>query len=906
MTETTVLPSNLLCAKTYARRGWAVFPVHSPRDGGVCSCGDPSCRSPGKHPRTATGLKEATTDIGKIQVWWDTWPDANIGVVTGRTEGAALLCVDIDPRHGGNDTLNALELTHGILPPHLIARTGGGGSHHIFTIPDGERIRSSSGKLGPGVDVKGEGGYFIAAPSLHVSGKRYEWVNLDPILGNKEHRPEDNLPPAWLLELLGNGKPSAPGTPGPSPIPEKITEGVRNDTLFRLAASLRARGLGMEAIQAALLVENRARCQPPLPEDEVRSIAESAGRYLPGALPPVEVERGEVEALAQVDLTDLVNREFLTQCETLERELAARAAGPGVGAPPPPPPRGHPPGPEEENPIRKMAEELAQEMRGERELAARRRITITEDTRLREQTDAAFTVLLRGNDPPWIFVRCGELSRVTTDEKGTPRIEALSPGGLRYVLERVGDFVSVTYQKNKVCERTMKPPLDVVTDLKEMREWPGVPGLEAVIEAPTLLGDNTLIWERGYNAAARVYYLPAAGFTMPPIPDIPTGMDVRAAAGVVSEVFRDFPFDCEASRCGCYAALLTAVLRPMIRGLVPMALIDKPQAGTGASLITDVISHIAAGRSAAMRTPPRTDEEWEKVITALLRAGNSVVVFDNLAGKLYAPALAKILTATTHGARILGTADDIQLPNRVTWIATGNNVQLGGDLPRRCYWIRMDAEAPVPWQRTGFLHPDLMGWVSAERGKILAAVLTLARVWILAGKPGPDPEKVPEMKMPGVKTPGVPRLGGYEEWRETVGGILHHAGLPGFLGNLDEMYKQSDVESQEWMVFLSALQAHFPMGMTTAEIVEHIQLEKKEQQTLTDPDPDLAETLPSDIVEGKGDLARRVGKGLARKKDHIFLNRLVLRKGSTEHSAITWIVELHVSPPIATPPQPGS
>jgi len=320
MTE-TILPSNLLCAKTYARRGWAVFPVHSPRNGGTCSCGDPSCRAPGKHPRTATGLKEATTDPGKIQTWWDTWPDANIGVVTGRTEGAALLCVDIDPRHGGNDTLNALELTHGILPPHLIARTGGGGSHHIFSIPDGERIRSGSGKLGPGVDVKGEGGYFIAAPSLHVSGNRYEWVNLDPILGNKEHRPEDNLPPTWLLELLGNGRPSAPGAPptggGPS-LPEKITEGGRNDTLFRLSASLLAKGLGKEAIQAALLVENRARCQPPLPEDEVRSIAGSAGRYLPGALPPVSTmehaadpDRGEEEREFLASLRDLRPYEIL-------------------------------------------------------------------------------------------------------------------------------------------------------------------------------------------------------------------------------------------------------------------------------------------------------------------------------------------------------------------------------------------------------------------------------------------------------------------------------------------------------------------------------------------------------------------------------------------------------------------
>jgi len=116
------------------------------------------------------------------------------------------------------------------------------------------------------------------------------------------------------------------------------------------------------------------------------------------------------------------------------------------------------------------------------------------------------------------------------------------------------------------------------------------------------------------------------------------------------------------------------------------------------------------------------------------------------------------------------------------------------------------------------------------------------------------------------------------------------------------MYKQSDVESQEWMVFLEALRAHFPGAVTVARIVEHIQAERHEdQQALCDPEPDLAEVLPSIISEGKGDLSRRLGKGLARKVDHIFRNRLVLRKDSKDHQAITWLVE-----EMPVPPGPGS
>ena len=103
------------------------------------------------------------------------------------------------------------------------------------------------------------------------------------------------------------------------------------------------------------------------------------------------------------------------------------------------------------------------------------------------------------------------------------------------------------------------------------------------------------------------------------------------------------------------------------------------------------------------------------------------------------------------------------MSQRATWIATGNNIQLCGDLPRRCYWIRLDARESRPWQRKNFKHPDLLGWVTRNRGRLIHALLTLARAWFAAGKP---------------KAPNSPRLGSFEAWTETVGGMASSATSP--------------------------------------------------------------------------------------------------------------------------------
>ena len=150
--------STLDAALLYADRGWHVIPI-KPR---------------GKKPLTSHGLKDGTTNPDIIHGWWNRWPDANVGIVTGEVSG--LFVVDVDPRHGGEEALAALEREHGKLPETLGCGTGGGGRHLYFAHPaDQKRVKNSQSKLGQGLEVKGDGGYVVAPPSLHRSGRRYEW-----------------------------------------------------------------------------------------------------------------------------------------------------------------------------------------------------------------------------------------------------------------------------------------------------------------------------------------------------------------------------------------------------------------------------------------------------------------------------------------------------------------------------------------------------------------------------------------------------------------------------------------------------------------------------------------------------------------------------------------------------------
>jgi Bifunctional DNA primase/polymerase, N-terminal/AAA domain/Primase C terminal 1 (PriCT-1) len=259
----------LEAALTHAAAGRAVLPVHSVLDG-VCACGEPTCGSPGKHPRTRNGLNDATTDTARVMDWWTRAPGANVGIATGAISGVVVL--DIDISTGGSPSLAKLERTYGRLPQTTKVLTGSGGFHYYFRHPGGT-IRNSAGTLGNGIDVRADGGYVIAPPSIHKSNRSYQWLHSLDELADM---------PEWLLGLITI---TATGRRNGHSLPlagVAIPEGRRNADLASLAGAMRNRGMEELEMAAALLVTNQHRCRPPLSDDEVRSIAASISRYRSG------------------------------------------------------------------------------------------------------------------------------------------------------------------------------------------------------------------------------------------------------------------------------------------------------------------------------------------------------------------------------------------------------------------------------------------------------------------------------------------------------------------------------------------------------------------------------------------------------------------------------------------------
>jgi Bifunctional DNA primase/polymerase, N-terminal/Primase C terminal 1 (PriCT-1)/AAA domain len=273
----------LAAALVYAERGVPVFPVWE-IVAGRCACGRDCGEVAGKHPRWRRGdlehgLLDATTDATMIQGWWTTWPRANIG---SPTIWASV--VDVDPRHGGDATLTALEAEHGALPETPEVLTGGGGRHLYFRPVPG--LRSRAGVIGPGVDVRADGGYVLLPPSTHVSGRVY----CDEVSRPLFETPLAEMP-GWLVTLAARNSTNRPG-PAP-PIDEVIAAGQRNQRLTSLAGSMRRRGMTGDEILAALVAVN-ARCRPPLDAAELRDIAHSIGRYVPAddATTPLPASEG--------------------------------------------------------------------------------------------------------------------------------------------------------------------------------------------------------------------------------------------------------------------------------------------------------------------------------------------------------------------------------------------------------------------------------------------------------------------------------------------------------------------------------------------------------------------------------------------------------------------------------------
>jgi hypothetical protein len=274
----------LAAAMDLARRGIGVFALHYPVqvEGRLrCSCGNPECRNnAAKHPYarlSPKGLLNASKDPVIIQRWWGPGIPYNIGARTGAESG--IVVIDVDPRHGGDARLAELERRFGELPKTWRFLTGGGGEHILFRHP-GFRIKSTVGvnsPLGNGLDVRADGGYIVAPPSQHITGRQYA-INVD-------HEVELAEVPVWLASMIA--APAHQNRHHVAELPETwrkvvvegVPEGRRNDAIARLAGHLLRRSIDPYVALDLCRVWNECRCRPPLAETEIhRTVSSIAAR----------------------------------------------------------------------------------------------------------------------------------------------------------------------------------------------------------------------------------------------------------------------------------------------------------------------------------------------------------------------------------------------------------------------------------------------------------------------------------------------------------------------------------------------------------------------------------------------------------------------------------------------------
>jgi hypothetical protein len=242
----------LAAALRYAARGLPILPCN------------------GKVPWTAHGSSDATCDAARIREWWGEFPAANIGLATGTR--SRLFVIDLDGE-GAAAALSAI----GDLPHTLTSITPRPGRHLFFRLPDGVIVRNSAGRLAPGVDARGEGGFVVIAPSVGANGVRYRWENVGSTLAN---------PPQWLLDRLAQigGNINVHGTPPKewrALVQGTIAEGTRDSTLTRITGHLLRRYVDPWIVLAAIESLNATHCVPPLPAADIRRIVNSiAGKEL--------------------------------------------------------------------------------------------------------------------------------------------------------------------------------------------------------------------------------------------------------------------------------------------------------------------------------------------------------------------------------------------------------------------------------------------------------------------------------------------------------------------------------------------------------------------------------------------------------------------------------------------------
>jgi len=743
-------PDMLAAALQYAEEGIPVIPLHEPvgTEGG-CTCnGGQPCKanppSPGKHPRTRRGVKDATTDPEQITAWWRRWPTANLGGAMG--EGADQWVLDVDGPDG-----EASLTTQPPLPETRTSRTGrvDGGRHLFFRMPPGVAIGNRAHAL-PGLDVRGTGGYVVLPPSRHPSGARYTFED--------DARPA--AAPDWLLSLVAKrspskaSKPATPATAEPAlPLGAQGSQPAAQDIVGAVWASGEGGGGGDPRIRVLGMV--RAACARirSAPEgarnDTVNRECYSLGGFLDSAGLTVDDIAPELEAAARDAEQD--PRQVRRQVED------GRAVPRQLPQDTPRANREHTLPPDEPD-APSEAQEAAEGGAAGGGSSERPRVVLGPRV---DQVLAAAAATLR--QAPVLYAR-GEPPEIVAVDKAL--ISPVGPDRLVPMLSELADYGRMKIDAKKARLRFVPepPPYPLAKQMLARGLHPELRRLDGVTRSPVLRADGSIVTTPGYDTESRVVYVPEG--PPPVVVRDPTRDDARRAVATLLDVVDEVPFARPVDASVWLALVLTLACRMNIRGPVPCFGSFANQAGTGKTRLFQLAGLIAHGVMVSATTWPAKfgapdEEEQRKKVDAAVLAGKPFVIWDNIRGPAAGTALEAAITTWMYELRILGGSKMPTVVQLTTFALTMNGAQLAGDMPRRTLPCRLFWPGPNPEERS-FRRPDIQAYVEGRRGVLHAAALTIVSAYLRAGAPVTD----------------LPPWGSFEAWSALVRQALVWAGQP--------------------------------------------------------------------------------------------------------------------------------
>ena len=740
--------------------GWIVFPLPD-RD---------------KYPpeRGATGWNGIDRTV---EAYAGIRPRRNVGL--RMPVGVIGIDVDCYDTKEGWATLQALIAKCGPLPstPVLTSREDGRSGIRFFRVPDDTVIR---GLPGPGIEsLQRHHRYAVAAASVHPSTRKpYRWLAPSGVAGE-------------MTEL--------PDVPRVADLPQLPTEWL--EELQRGASASRGGTIADDATVQAWLVEHRL----GEPCDRIsQTLATYDGDIADGK------SRHEAMTVAQMSIVGLAHNGHLGAGKGLEELYGRFEEDLGTDS-------GRDAEPEF---ARGLAGAIGKVYAvppsdsGCCGLAARRYLSL----RVGNATMFSDTMLSHLPNVPGLFRRGDELVRIygvhedgyippakPFDDDGPAQVYSCGRDRLLATLHTFWDLYAIMKDPkgNEYKKAVFAPDIAIRAVLAKVPEIPRMPDLTGVCHTPVMRPDGTVLSEPGYDKATGIVYLPINGFTMPPVPEHPTQEQARAALTWLRSVFSDFVWTTPGSEAAYLGGLLSPVILPMVSSPGPLMITTASMPGTGKTLLGQVMMNVHGGVTRGGF--PAQDEEVRKTVFTILRTTTApVVVFDNFPNErtLRSEALSTVITSPSISDRILGVSDQETLSTMRQYVLNGNNVQVGGDWERRCIWVSIDAEDDKPWLRTGFAIPNLAKWSKEHRGEVIAALITIVRAWVAAGKPVVTDDRGDSMS----------------EWFTVVNGALAYAGLEARITNASPRGNVGEEDDELGGLLQAILDVYGPKQFLTRDI----------------------------------------------------------------------------------------